>query len=232
MKNNLENALEDIQIIKNSIGETKNNYYNLFKILLILGIINLISFTSRIILMILGIPIFLKYVAIHNYIGMFIYILFFIYFIKIYRQEKTSSNKYYLGFLSIFAGVTFLFPLFIRILYILAIPLINEKMENFAIQLESFSQLSNILLFCLFMIICSYILKKKSMIVISAVIFFVYLVISLIYHDIGFEISHSTTTAFAYVTVLNLYYNIVTSIGYIVTAIVLKNGVNKINGVN
>lgn len=232
MKENLSQALENIDIIKKSIGEAKSNYNKLCNFIIALGIYHLINYAADTIsAMILDLPVLLKYGNTRTYINIFVYLLFFIYFIKIYREERINSSKFYLSFLSIFAGIIFLFPFFKLIITIFSMFTVSDhKIIDFVIKLNSFNQLFNILLLCSFIIICSYILKKKSMIAISAIVLFVYLNITLIFDDVTFLIVHSTTPV--YLTLSGIYYNLITSIGYIITAIVLKRGVNKKNEVN
>ncbi|MFZ7132156.1 MAG: hypothetical protein ACOWWR_07340 [Eubacteriales bacterium] len=148
---------------------------------------------------------------------------------KIYREEKTSSNKYYLSFLSLFAGITFLFPL---LQYIITMMFdYNASIEdsaNFAIQMQSLNMTFNILLLCISITICGYILRKESMKFIAVVTLFIYLIISLIYNEIEFNIGLYIPST---ISLLRIYYNLAVSIGYIIIALMLKHSENDTDGV-
>ena len=230
MKRDLDGALENIDIIKNSIGEAKENKDRLYNILMILGLMNLAYYGIRVIAAImLNAQTFGKFYNISYSLNIIAYAVFFIYYAKMYKKEKFNSNKYYLGFLNVFAGVTFLLPVFMSIInkvYFFAIS--DGIATDHIIKLLDMSMLSNILLLCFSIIICGYILKKKSMFFLSVVILFVYMILSLVYSHIGYTVGISETPVTF--SLLGIYYYLAISVGYIFVAMLLKHGGNNTNG--
>lgn len=228
MDGNIDGALEDILIIKNSIEKTKSNYTILYKIFMIYGIVNLISnLPTTIELLMLKpseIPVYFNLIS-----NITIYIFFLIFYIKIFKNEKISSNKYYISFLSIFAGVSFLLPLILyAIRTLIGLTSSGEKIGSSFIYLESLSMMSNILLLCFCIIISGYILKKRGMLLISSVVLFIFLILSSIYNNIGYTIIFSDYHV--NITLLSVYYRFLESFGYIIMAMVLKYAERTKNG--
>ncbi len=230
MENKINNALENIFTIKEFIGQAKTNCRVLSNILMFLGVINLIYFGTTIIGgMILEPHEFQGFYNVTIALKTVMYILFFVYFIKIYREEKVSSNRYYLSFLSILIGVTVLLPLLIfiiRNMFDYNVPI--EKVSEFLMSLQKLSTLSNILLFCFSMIVCGYIIRKKRMIFTSGIFLFLYLITTLIYNNVVFTIGLTETPSS--ISLSELYYCLTMSIGYIIIATILKYGVISSNG--
>ena len=230
MENKINDALENIFTIKKFIGQAKTNCRVLSNILMFLGVINLIYFGTTIIGgMILEPYEFQGFYNITIALKTVMYILFFVYFIKVYREEKVSSNRYYLSFLSILIGVTVLLPLLIfiiRNMFDYNVPI--EKVSEFLMNLQWLSTLSNILLFCFSMIVCGYIIRKKRMIFTSGILLFLYLITALIYNNVIFTIGLTKTPSS--ISLSELYYCLTTSIGYIIIATILKYGVISSNG--
>lgn len=229
MKKNIEDTLEDIFIIKNSIGNAKGNYNKLYKILIAFGVVNLIYYLTTIILSIMFKPHMIQ-PHFNIILNITIYTFLLIYFTKIYREERKSSNKYYLNFLSIWAIVTFLLPLLLFIIRIIINFNIHlEEKGRSLIQLQYLSMLSNILLLCFCIMICGYILKKKRFIVISTVVLFIYLMLSSVYNNIGYTMNYSEIDITFPLS--GIYYHLAVSIGYIIIAMILKHEENNIDGI-
>ncbi|OEH84253.1 hypothetical protein BHU72_10585 [Desulfuribacillus stibiiarsenatis] len=221
----LDAALNDIRTIRDSIGDSKSASSQIYKFMLYLGIINLIYFTI-ITVGAITLDLYTYQIASNTskLLTTFLYVAVFIYFMKIYKKERSGSNKYYFSFLCVFAGVTFLLPIMMLLIRIMLyyMPFSNEKIVESIVYLQNISMLSNILLFCTFIIICAVILRKIIMSSISAIIIFVYLVLSGVYNDIEFMISYSRLPTS--ISLVSLYYHIVISFGFIILAIILRNG--------
>lgn len=235
MKKDLNEVIENIFIIKNSIGKAQRNYDKIYKFLLLLGIINLVYHGMAMILAIgLEPPIGLRYQHINQFLYAITLVAFFIYYIKIYIEEKISSNKYYLSFLNIFAGITFLLPFLMFIIRMLlgSMNIPYEEISASLIQLQELEMLANVFLFCSIVVLCGHILRKKSMTVISAVFLFIYLVILFIYKDVEYAISFSVAPTF--ISLLSMYHFLLISIGYIILAMIIKykNSESDTNGNN
>lgn len=216
--NSLAGALKDISIIKKSIGENKSPNGKIYIFLLLLGFVNLTYF----VLSTIGATMFVmlnNYFVFTHTLKVILYILLFIYFVKIYNEEKTSSNKYYLWFLSIFTGIIFLLPLlmlFMRFFTNFILDDYRNLGESF-LHLNNISMLSNVLLFCLILALCGFILKKQSMFIFSSMIFLIYLIIAVPYSEVTFDIPFSKTPN-VFISLIGIYYNLVISLGYIVIA--------------
>jgi magnesium-transporting ATPase (P-type) len=230
MKKNLDAALEDIAIIKDSIEQVKENRYRLYNILMIVGLINLVYHgASTIAAIFLDAYEYGKFYGVSWSLNRIAYAIFFIYYIKIYREEKFSSNKYYLSFLNIFGAITFLLPLIMYIIKMMSfVNISNEMTSNLIMQSMDMSMLSNILLLCFSAIMCGTILRKKSIQFLSIGILFVYMLLSLVYKDIAYTIGISETPAST--SLLSIYYILAISVGYIIIAIILKYSRNTTNG--
>ncbi|HCX64684.1 MAG TPA: hypothetical protein DHN33_05690 [Eubacteriaceae bacterium] len=151
--------------------------------------------------------------------GLF-YILFFVYFVKIYRAEKTGSNEYYLGFLSIFAGIVFVLPLLQYIITLLiGLSVSGEESSNMAIQMQSLTRTFHMMLFGISIIMSSHVLKKNGLKFLAAAVLFLYILVSVIYNEITFRVGLNAQTT---ISLLMIYDNVVISIGYILNALVLK----------
>ncbi len=229
-KDLIEGALKDIGIIKSSIRENKNPYINLCKFLLFIGIINLIYYLAiHIGIISLDIKMFQKYANVTLVLKASTYILLLIYFIRIYKKENKSLNTYYLGFLSIVAGIILFLPLLkflIRVMAIFIEPCVSGEA---LLQLEVINITANILLFCFIIILCGFILRRQIMFLISATIFFIFLIITTFYGDVRYTFSFSQGgSLYLYST----YYSLVVSIGYIIIASVLKSKYKKVENTN
>ncbi|MDW7649761.1 MAG: hypothetical protein SCK29_01305 [Bacillota bacterium] len=225
MESSLSVALDDIRIIKNSIGESKSRYEKVYKFLLLLGIVNLGGFLLETFgLMMLSFPTLDRYFIFSFIINAVMYLLLFVYFVRVYKEEKISSNKYYLGFLSIFAGIVFLLPILkILMRFLVSLAVHYQSIGKAFIVLNDISMISNILLFCFIIVLCGFLLGKRSMFFASSIIFLFYLIISVIYSDITFTLPFSKRPDGYGLSLLWLYYSCAISIGYIILAILLKN---------
>ncbi|MCW3491624.1 hypothetical protein [Dethiobacter alkaliphilus] len=222
-----DGALEDIRIIKTSIGENKGSFDKIYKFLLFLGIVNLVGFM----LTALGFFMFTlddRYWMFIGNMNIVMHLLLFVYFVKVYKEEKISSNKYYLAFLNIFAGIVFLLPFLNLIMrFWVSFSVYYRDVSETFFKLREVSMTSNILLFCFILVLCGLFLKKTSMFFASAVIFLLYLIFSVVYNVPTFDNIEGGS-----IPLLAIYYDLVKSIGYIVVATILKKNRANVNEPN
>ncbi|EEG77102.1 hypothetical protein [Dethiobacter alkaliphilus] len=222
-----DGALEDIRIIKSSIGENKNPCIKLSKFLLLVGIINLIhyvAFTMGVIT--LDIALFSRYVImILTPLEAIMYLLLLIYFIRIYKDEIKNPNKYYLSFLSIVAGTILFVPLLMFLTRIMSI-FINPNISGESLrQLSVINHTTSIVLFCFIVVLAGFILRKQILFFVSVAIFFIFLIILTHYSEvILYSFSQGGSIA-----LFTTYYSLIISVGYIFIATVLKNKCKAVN---
>src|SRR5699024_170168 len=97
----------------------------------------------------LGVNDYGEFYQVSNLLNRLAYAAFFVYFIKLYMKERNSSNKYYLSFLHVFAGVVFILPVLMFLVNIISSNLRQNDMEiveNFFTQSIDMTMLSNVLL--------------------------------------------------------------------------------------
>ena len=94
------------------------------------------------------------------------------------------------------------------------------------LQLDMISNTANILLFCIIVILCGFILRRRIMLLISAAIFLAFLIISTFDHVSIYTLNFPSSGY-----LFSIYYSSVVSVGYIIIASVLRNRykVEKIN---
>lgn len=229
MDKDIQYALEDIGVIKKSIGESKNNIDIIRRLFMVFGVINLLQFLLiTIAAMFFNQRIYTRISFLVFILSSITFIIFFVYYVNLYKKEKNNSNKYYNGFLGAFAGVAFVFPLLTYIMQIIS-SYINQNnnalqadMHLLIIQME---HLVNIVFVCFSITIIGYILKKRSPIYISIIVIIIYLGIDLFYSNVVILKGLSLAS----LTLNRIYYDMVISLGYIIMALILKRE-DKLNG--
>ena len=156
----------------------------------------------------------------------------FIYYILLYRKEKGASDKYYLGCLNLFGFIIFAFPLS-TFLFNITFDL-KQNVEVHAQKMMLMGdqeQIANMLLFCLCAVVCGLIRQRRGVTAASVLILIVYLLLSVPFRDAGFIIplivTKLGTPRFLY---YGIYYNLVTSVGYIVIGVLLRRPGRRSNG--
>ncbi|MDD3307796.1 MAG: hypothetical protein PHO29_11975 [Acetobacterium sp.] len=217
-------TLNDFFNFKNPKIQNKKNNSTLYKIILFLGFFNLFFFAISMIQSIIITPnMFHSFYLINLFFKAIFYIFFFLFFLKLYREES-STNEYYLGFLNVFAGIIFVFPLFQYLISVIfGYNASIESSANVSIQMQNLEMTFNIILLCVLITICSHLLKKNSMKFIATVVLFVYLVLFVIYNEITFDVGLST------ISLLKIYYDLSVSIGYIILGLLLRSKENNLN---
>lgn len=224
---NLNSAIENIEIIKNSISDAEGNYKGISKVMLVIGVMNLIYYVISSIGTITLKPNILLVFQIS--IDVVIYLISLIYYVRIYMEERSNTNRYYISILNICAVIIFLIPILLLVLRMISFYRIqSERLGDSLILLQNFSKMSNMLLVCFIIIVSGYVLRKKYMIFISTAILFLYLAILLIYNDVHYTVALSGKLIS--ISLVEIYYCLVTSIGYIIIAMILNHGGHNSNG--
>ena len=115
MESNFNGALESISIIKKSINNGKANLKIMYKLFLISSILwaaeYIVSQIAKELWLKGGLIEKYSNYSMVNFILTFIaQLIFFIYYIKLYKDEKNNSNKYYVNFLNLFGVTKFIIP--------------------------------------------------------------------------------------------------------------------------
>lgn len=218
MEKNLSDALGDINSIKSTIDNTKVNISGMYKMCFMLGAYHTIR--SLFIIYAFLKPSFLNIFSIFYPI---MTILFFTGFLLICRKEEKYTNKYYLSFINIWRFLVVILPIMTSIINYLNYGFFNDDVTYdilFTIQ-----NYSDILLFCIFLIIYSYIINKKNIYLIVLLLLFIYMLLSTCFRNIGIPI-HVDLSYRGDIPYINFFKIGVVGLGYIILGILLKKRKN------
>ncbi|HZK27299.1 MAG TPA: hypothetical protein VFD00_07170 [Thermoclostridium sp.] len=216
MKLNKDQAYTDIQTIKKTLESTKSNFEGFYTILLLYGVFRLALFiiASPMIL-------FFRNSMNHRFLPFIIFLInilisvsILIIYIKIFKGEKDVSNKYYLSCMATWGIIAVVLPFImiaVRCGIILFLP--SEFTLGTMSKLAEFNMLINIMLVTFCFIICSILTNKKWLTGISLLILFVFLLLDIVFYN---TMKVNGTLA------VYIFYNVVTTVGYIILAYVLK----------
>lgn len=222
MDNENLNAIENINIIKGAIEESKIYYHGLYKLCFILGIYHTIFFLLR-----FG-SIFYPHLVNFNIILFPIFTgIIFLYYIFIYNIEKNFSNKYYLSIINSWSLIAIIVPFSISIIELFQYFFFKGsyiKVSNN--YLSTISKFSNVLLFSILIIVCSNILEKKYLRLLSIILLFAYLLLDSCFINLGLPISIFNSND-VILSIVSIYYFFLFCIGYIVIGLLLKKKVTQ-----
>lgn len=215
MRLNGEKANNDIQTIKETLDRAKSDFNGLHTILLYYGVTQLASMIITLLIVSIfnpskGSVIYTFLPAIISAIAS-VFILFI--YIKIFRKEKNTSNKYYLSCLAMWGSMAVFLP-FIMLAVRIGIYLINSQgyKPDTPVRLYEFEMLINVMLVCFCCIICSFITNKKWLAGTSLLILLTFLVLNISFY--------STISNGAFV--LNIFYFSITTLGYIALSFMIR----------
>lgn len=212
-------AYEDFTTIAKTLEQTKKDYNGLHKILLRYGVVQLILCMLSIVL-----GSFLKNHTAFGFISLFLDIMAAIYmmsvYFRIYNTENITSNKYYLSCLSTWGIMAVSLPFLNLAVRWIVFTVSPQNVIQLLPKMEEYTMLINILLFCFCFIICSFITNKKSLIILSLIILFLFIILDMLYYNSNIsELGSSILTIFYYACI---------TIGYIALSYTLqrshKNG--------
>ncbi|MGD9568682.1 MAG: hypothetical protein AB7V48_10200 [Sedimentibacter sp.] len=213
MKLSKDQAFNDVQTIKETLESTKLNFKGFYTILLLYGVLRLALYI---------IALFTKFIFKNVpgygffpfFIDTFISVFILIVFLKVFKSEKDVSNKYYLSCMTTWGIIAVALPfIMLAIRFIIFLFLPSEFTLNAISKLSEFNMLINVVLLILCFIMCSILTNNKWLISISLLILFVFLLLDTFFYN---------TMKINGTLILYVFYNIATSVGYIILAYLLK----------
>lgn len=218
MNLNEKKANEDIETIKMSLEQAATDYSGLSKILLMYGIIQLVltcltKITGHFILdsgWYVYIPFTLDMIA-------SIYMVY--YYLKIYNKEIINSNKFYLSCLTMWGSIAILLPFIEFFIRVIINFVAFDKGLELTLRLQEYSMLINMILVCFCFIMCSFLIKKRLLVIFSILILFVFLTLEILF--LNTNISYEGTI------VLYIFYLMSNTIGYIGLSVILRRRIKN-----
>lgn len=231
MKSDVDKAISQVGVIHDAIERSQSRWEGLSRMLIAYGGVRLILFvllSCRASLF----PTNFLCVIIETVVKGVLYVGLFVYYILLYRKEKGASDKYYLGCLNLLGFIIFALPLSTFLLNLAFNVGQNAQVQSQRmILMWDQEQIANMLLFCLCAVICGLIRERRGVTAGSVLILIVYLLLSVPLRDASFIIplivTKLGTPRFPY---YGIYYNLVTSVGYIVIGVLLRRPGRRSNG--
>ncbi len=213
-----KNAIEQIKIIGDSIENTKRNANTIYKLFLVVGIINLINFIAGVFLPIYVFSMSNFSVFISSTIEIIGYALMLMYFARIYYYESNSSNKYYVSFINFFMIVNMLMPLISRLVRVTLSVFSDLSQISIMTGLGSINATVNIMLFIFSLVTCNVLFCKNRFL--NNVLL---IIISIAVMNFSFFEMSVTVGSGSHIFLRSIIYLLIISIGYIALGIAVKS---------
>ena len=219
MSMKIDTALQDINIIKETLEDTKVHYRGMYLMCFLMASLNGVKDVWMLLEM--------KYmppVMAGHFIGIYIYpLLLAISYLYIYRKEKKYSNKYYLSMIGIWGFMASVIPAAAALTNTIGCVAGMDRSYDAAGQMRGSDfivSITNIVLFSVFLIICAYILNKRIFMVLAVLNLLCYMFLEqyLALEGIPFPMRGQTQAKLVY---SSLYSITVTCLGYAVLGSVL-----------
>ncbi len=219
-------ALKHFQIMKDTLAQAKTDYSGLYKLWLIYGILN----TAAVLFGYLGTFLIMNSLQLLGQAlillqNLAVPILLIVYYIKIFKRDNCTANKYYLSCLALWGIPAVAMPVFTIILKGGAVLLFSPGILSNEIlgKLNSFSFLLNMFLLCLCYIICAFVLNRKWIALIGLAVLFVYLGLD-VFADMGSFRIEFAYRAGSYInfSLSSVFYNASIVLGYLAAGLMVK----------
>lgn len=224
---NKNEAIEKIDFIKETIEDTKVRYRGMYQMCFLLGGMYLLQFAVGILHIVLYQLPFAVYFVFYYIVE--IAVLFC--YLFIYKEEKMCSNKYYLSILGIWGFISIVIPIIVSVVDCIGSIFFAESYGMFSIPVAQMClEFSRVLLFSVFLIICSYILNHYFFRVLSVLILSGYLFCyeCLFNKGVPFPVvPGQEQMGIGYITV---YTVLTVDIGYLIMGFYLKHKEEKYKG--
>lgn len=231
-------AIENINIIKNTMDESRISYTGLYKLCIVFGTCNIVltlaSYLS--VLLVFNTFItsgFLTFTTILIRISSFAVPL--IAYVLICKKEKSYNNRFYLSIIDTWAVISIILPIFKILVSVIQYGMINSnllpRLDPMYGYLSQVGDLSAAVLFLMIIIIYSNMLKKPYIKLIGLIILFVQMLLLMIessYQAAGMPLSGGVPIpgSESFMTFSSLFSFIVFGIGYIIIGILIKKKVS------
>ena len=237
MNTTANEAIENINIIKSTMDESKISYKGLYKLCLTFGICNIVltlaSYLS--VILVFNTPVRTEFLTFSTVL---IHILSFAVpmsaYILICKTEKNYNNRFYLSIIDTWAVISILLPVFRIIISLIQYNMIDKGLlpmtDPAYLYLENSGDLSGAILVLMIIIIYSNISRKPYIKIIGVLIMFIRMFFSMV------ELSYlSGTTDYetlmkfpgyeVYTTLSGIFAFLVSGIGYIIIGVLIKKRV-------
>ena len=202
---------QDIEEIKNTIECSKRKLSGPYKLFFVYGILQ----GLMLILNLLGIFIWHGngITAYSNFVvDIIVAIVMTGIFVKIYRNEKNTSNKYYLSVISIWGMIVVAMPfLLFAARLVIIISRVNIGIESLS-DLTNYKMIVNMLLACAATISVAYLTDKNWMVALAIIIMFVYILANL-FSQVLFYVPVKNIQI--QVNIAEIFYYVINIFGYI-----------------
>ena len=214
--------------MKDTLSQAKTDYRGLYQFWFIYGALNLCSygfarlaasFPENFLIAILY--------AAENLLSSLLLIIFYI---KIFRREYKTANRYYVSCISMWGIPAVIMPV---LSYLLSLGLFIFQPDlwisgRIKTNLWDLNYMMDILLICLCFIICAYILEKKWLIVVGAATLIAYLTLRILTEFnitvITFTMENGNTST---TYIAPLFCQICTIVGYFFAAFMVRRAIKK-----
>lgn len=219
MSMKIDTALQDINIIKETLEDTKVHYRGMYLMCFLMASLNGV----KDIWMLLEMR-YMPSVMAGHFIGIYIYpLLLAISYLYLYRKEKKYSNKYYLSMIGIWGFMASVIPAASALTNLICFVAGKGRGYDAAAQMRGSDfivNITNIVLFSVFLIICAYILNKRIFMALAVLNLLCYMFLEqyLTLEGIPFPMRGQTQAKLVY---SSLYSITVTCLGYAVLGFVL-----------
>lgn len=178
MEERISKAIEDIDNIRNVMEASKVYYRGLAQLSVVYGIYYLLENVMSLCTIYMS-----KYIYAIFILKIGMLFLLIVSFVHIYKAERKYTNKYYLSLYGIWAILGIMLPIMVTCSDILCGVFGIETAFNIV------GMPVGVVLFSVFLLVCAYVTEKRKLIPISAVILFVYIMLSTVWWNQGIHIS-------------------------------------------
>lgn len=223
MKKNVDEAINDISIIKNYIEKSKNSNAKLYNMFLLFAITNICYFITT---NLASIFISKEYIPayITQLITLIIYIISFISFIRIKKSKTDDINKYNFIFFNVCAFIFLVLPILCIFLRLVLIKNnFDADIGSILVKIQTLSMLLNIILLCFCMTVISSIYRNKILLFVSLIVLIFFIILSTFYSNKYLMFSNIN------ISIIGLYYYLILTLGYIYLAFISNYKENKLN---
>ena len=235
-------AIENINIIKNTMDESRISYTGLYKLCIVFGTCNIVLTLASYLSVLLVFNTFIT-TGFLTFTTILIRILSFavplIAYVLICKKEKSYNNRFYLSIIDTWAVISILLPVFRMIINLIQYNMISNGLlpqtDPAQMVLINSADLSAAVLFLMIIIIYSNISRKPYIKIIGLIILFIQMFLSMI--ELSFlpgTADHSTLISFpgyeVYMTFSSIFAFLVFGIGYIIIGVLIKKKVEASTG--
>jgi len=202
---------DDFAIIARTFEQAKKSYNGIQEILLRYGIVQLIL---TIISVVLGSSLKNHTGFILLFLDMIAAIYMMTVFFRVYKAENITSNKYYISCLSTWGIIAVALPFINIAARWIIFAVYPEGVIHLLPKMQEYTMLINILLFSFCLIISSFIINKKSLIILSIAILFTFITLNVLFYN--------TNLSELGITTLTIFYYVCITLGYIILSYTLR----------